>query len=135
MSGAILAGLEFVSYVIIGILLLVLGNTMVMSARERTREYAVLKTLGFTQSHLITLIMGESLMISILGGAVGIALTYPIVEGIGEALSRIFPIFIIAKSSLLLAVSFSLFAGIAASIFPMYRATKTSIVDGLRHIG
>jgi len=135
MSGAILAGLEFVSYVIIGILLLVLGNTMVMSARERTREYAVLKTLGFTQSHLITLIMGESLMISILGGAVGIALTYPIVEGIGEALSRIFPIFIIAKSTLLLAVSFSLFAGIAASIFPMYRATKTSIVDGLRHIG
>ncbi|MBS4029320.1 MAG: ABC transporter permease [Ignavibacteriales bacterium] len=135
MSGAILAALEFVSYVIVGILLLVLGNTMVMSARERIREYAVLKTIGFTSSHLTILIMGESIIISIVGGAIGIALTYPLVAGIGEALARIFPIFNIAPSTLIFAIFFSLFAGVVASAFPVYRATKMSIVDGLRHIG
>ena len=81
------------SFVIIGIIMLVLANTMIMAARERTREYAVLKTLGFSAFHLIGLILGESLVIALIGGGIGITLTYPIVAGFEASNSkRIFPI-------------------------------------------
>jgi len=71
-----------VSFIIIGIIMLVLGNTMIMSARERTREYAVLKTLGFSGGHLFGLIFGESMLISAFGAVAGLLITYPFVAGI-----------------------------------------------------
>ncbi len=53
MSSAIIRSLEVVSFIIIGIILLVLANTIVMAARERTTEYAVLKTIGFSSWHIV----------------------------------------------------------------------------------
>jgi putative ABC transport system permease protein len=78
MSSAIINSLEIVSVIIIGIILLVLANTIVMAARERTTEYAVLKTIGFSPGHIIGLIGGESLLIAAIGGVLGLALTFPI---------------------------------------------------------
>src|SRR5579859_5377736 len=75
MSGAIITSLEVISFVIIGIILLVLANTIVMAVRERTREYAVLKTLGFTGRHVFLFILGEALIIGIFGGVLGVLLT------------------------------------------------------------
>src|SRR5512146_839790 len=60
-TSAIITSMNVLSFVIIGIIMLVLANTMIMSARERTREYAVFKTLGFSAKHLVGLIMGASL--------------------------------------------------------------------------
>jgi putative ABC transport system permease protein len=135
-SGAIISSMNFISFIIIGIIMLVLGNTMIMSARERTREYAVLKTLGFEGRHLAGIIMGESLLISMLGGGLGLLLTFPIVEGIGEFIPKgMFPIFDIEPITLILAVSAALLIGIAAAIFPILRALNTKIVDGIRFIG
>ena len=95
-SGAIISAMNVMSYAIIGIIMLVLANTMVMSARERTREYAVFKTLGFTGFHLTGLILGESLLISCLGGGLGIALLYPLVAGFEKAIPKgFFPFFYI----------------------------------------
>ena len=90
MSGAIITGLQIVSYVIIGIIFLVLCNTMLMSARERTREYAVLKTLGFTSKKLAVIIFGESIAIGLIGGLLGILLTYPVVSGFAVGMARFF---------------------------------------------
>ena len=93
-SGAIITAMNFMSFVIIGIIMLVLANTMIMAARERTREYAVLKTLGFSAFHLIGLILGESMVIALIGGGIGIALTYPIVAGFEQAIPKgFFPFF------------------------------------------
>ena len=58
---AILLAIQVVSWVVIGVILVVLANTMAMSARERQGEYAVLKTMGFKARHLAGLIFGESL--------------------------------------------------------------------------
>lgn len=135
MSGAIITALRVVSYIIIGIILLVLANTMIMTARERIREYAVLKTLGFTSGHLLGLIAGESLAISAIGGILGLWLTFPISAGIAEQLSSLFPVFTVEPSTMILASSLSLIVGIISAIFPMLRAMHTSIVDGLRQIG
>jgi putative ABC transport system permease protein len=135
-SGAIITSMNFISFIIIGIIMLVLGNTMIMSARERTREYAVFKTLGFSGKHLAGIIMGESLLISILGGVIGLFLTYPIVSGISDFIPRgMFPIFEIEPVTLVLAASAALIIGFAASIFPIQRALKTKIVDGFRFVG
>ncbi len=135
LSGAIITSLEIVSYVIIGIILLVLANTMIMTARERIREYAVLKTLGFTSLHIGGLVFGESMFIAMLGGIIGIAITFPLCAGFGAALSTFFPIFNIAPSTLVLAALFSLSVGIFASLFPAIRSMNMKIVDGLRQIG
>lgn len=135
LSSAILVSLEVISYVIIGIILLVLGNTMIMSARERIREYAVLKTLGFTGSTIAMLIIGESLAISIGGGFLGLLLTFPLANGFGNAFPTIFPVFQVLPSTILLMIGFAILVGLAASIFPSWKSSRITIVDGLRQIG
>lgn len=133
---SLLNAMNFIAFIIIGIIMLILGNTMIMSARERTREYAVMKTLGFTGGHLFGLIFGESLFISGLGASVGLLVTYPFVSLI-EALmpKNFFPYFFITPSTVLLAAGSALFVGVAAAVFPVQRALRTKIVDGLRFIG
>lgn len=135
-SGAIITAMNFMSFVIIGIIMLVLANTMIMAARERTREYAVLKTLGFSAFHLIGLILGESMLIALIGGGIGVALTYPIVAGFEQAIPKgFFPFFFIEPITTILAMSAALLIGVLASIFPIQRALKTKIVEGFRFVG
>lgn len=135
-SSAIITAMNFMSFVIIGIIMLVLANTMIMAARERTREYAVLKTLGFSAFHIIGLILGESLVIALIGGGIGIALTYPIVAGFEQAMPKgFFPFFYIEPITTILALSAAIIIGILASIFPIQRALRTNIVDGFRFVG
>ena len=135
-SGAIITAMNFMSFVIIGIIMLVLANTMIMAARERTREYAVLKTLGFSAYHLVGLILGESMVIASIGGAIGIAFTYPIVAGFEDAIPKgFFPFFYIEPITTILAISAAILIGVLASLFPIQRALKTKIVDGFRFVG
>jgi len=135
-SGAILTAMNFISFIIIGIIMLVLGNTMIMSARERVREYAVFKTLGFHSWHLVGLIAGEAMAISFVGAAIGLALTFPITQGFAAALPKgWFPVFDVEPITMILAGSSALLVGVVASLFPIQRALGTSIVDGLRQIG
>jgi putative ABC transport system permease protein len=135
-ASAIITAMNFISFVIIGIIMLVVGNTMIMSARERTREYAVFKTLGFSAGHLIGLILGESLLISLLGGGLGLLLTFPFVEGFAAVVPKgFFPVFNVEPITVILAASSALVVGVAASIFPVQRTLTTRIVDGLGHVG
>lgn len=133
---SVIVAMNFLSFVIIGIIMLVLGNTMIMSARERTREYAVLKTLGFSGKQLTLIIGGESFLISIFGGVLGLLITFPMVDGFQKAMpGGFFPYFFIDPITIMLAVSSALFVGLAAAIFPIQRALNTRIVDGLRFVG
>jgi putative ABC transport system permease protein len=135
-SGAIISAMNYMSYAIIGIIMLVLANTMVMSARERTREYAVFKTLGFTGVHLTGLILGESLLISCLGGGLGIALLYPLVAGFEQAIPKgFFPFFYIEPATIMMTAGAALLIGVLAAVFPIQRALHTKIVDGFRFVG
>ncbi|PKL84123.1 MAG: ABC transporter ATP-binding protein [Ignavibacteriae bacterium HGW-Ignavibacteriae-3] len=135
-SGAIITAMNFMSFAIIGIIMLVLANTMVMSARERTREYAVFKTLGFSAIHLTGLILGESMLIACIGGGIGISLLYPIVSGFEQVMPKgFFPFFFIEPITIILAVSSALLIGILAAVFPIHKALNTKIVDGFRFVG
>ncbi len=135
MSSAIITSMQVISVVIVGIILLVLANTIVMAVRERTREYAVLKTLGFSARHLFALIFGESLLIALGGGAIGLALTFPMVAGFGKALPTFFPIINVAPLTIALALGAAIVAGLVAALFPATRVVRTPIVTGLRTVG
>ena len=135
MSSAIITSLKVISYVIIGIILLVLANTIVMAVRERTREYAVLKTLGFSSGHIVTLIGGESLLIAVIGGALGLLWIFPTAAGFAKQFPTFFPVFNVEPLTIVLAGASALAAGVVAAFFPIVRVLRQRIVDGLRQIG
>ena len=135
-TSAILTAMNVMSFLIVGIIMLVLANTMIMSARERTREHAVFKALGFSRPHLTGLIMGESLLISALGGGIGLILTFPMVAGFEKAIPKgFFPVFQIEPITLIFAVSAVLLIGIVAGLFPLQRVLSTRRIDGFRFVG
>lgn len=134
MASAIITGLEAISVLVIGIILLVLANTMAMTARERVNEYAVMKTLGFRPYHLAGFIMGESLFIAAVGAGMGLLLTIPAKQLVGIALSTFFPVFNVSMVTMVLAVTSAIVVGIVSAIFPTAKAVRTPIVEGLRII-
>ncbi|OGL41767.1 MAG: ABC transporter ATP-binding protein [Candidatus Schekmanbacteria bacterium GWA2_38_9] len=135
MVETIIKAMKVVSVIIIGIILIVLSNTMAMTARERIPEYATLKTMGFGARDLISLIGGESIMIALCGGLTGIILTFPIVELFGKAIEKFLPVFEISNNTIALSFLISLVVGISSSIFPLMRAIKLSIAQSLRKVG
>ena len=134
MSDQIVAAIRIVSYVVILIILAVMANTMAMSARERTAEYATLKTLGYGPLFLALLIVGESLFICALGGALGVAATVPTALAFKKMVS-IFPVFAVSRDTLWAQAACAGAVALAAAIVPATRAARVRIVEGLRAIG
>lgn len=135
-ASAVITAMNIMSFVIIGIILLVVGNTMVMSARERTHEFAVLKALGFSGGQLFFLLAGESMILSIAGSALGLLVTIPAVDGFQTALPKgWFPVFYITPETILIGCIAGLAVGLLASLIPLRRVLTTRIVEGLRYVG
>ena len=134
MSQAIITVIRLVSLVIIIIILAVVANTVSMTVRERFGEFAVFKTLGFGVFHIIGLIVGESVFITLLGCAFGTALTFPVARILSHILSAWFPTFRVLPETIYLNVLAATVVGLLASVVPAWRAVKMRIVDGLRSI-
>ncbi len=133
---AIITAINVMAFMIIGVILMVLMNTMVMSARERSREYAVMKTLGFTGKHVLGLVSGESMVISLLGGAAGYGLTLLFVGAFAVAVPKnFFPVFILEPVTIIQEFGFAIIVGLIAGVVPVMQAIRTKIVDGLRYAG
>jgi putative ABC transport system permease protein len=135
MADAIVIAIQLVSIVIIIIIMTVVANTMAMTARERIGEYAVFKTLGFGGLHISSLIFGESLLITMIGSALGIILTFPTAKIFHEQLSTYFPIFYVEAETIYQDIGASIAVGLVAGIFPAWRAVNIRIADALRRIG
>ncbi|MGH7834066.1 MAG: ABC transporter permease [Candidatus Binatia bacterium] len=134
--GSVITAMDVMSFVIIGIILLVLANTMIMSARERTHEYAVLKAIGFSGRYIFALIAGESLLLSVLGSAVGLLVTFPAIEGFQSTLPKgWFPVFYIEPKTVVVGSLAGLLVGLVACLIPARHAVSTKIVEGLRYVG
>jgi putative ABC transport system permease protein len=118
-------------------IMLVSANTMAMSVRSRTREVALLKTLGFTRGRVLSIFISESLALAVVGGVVGIVVAVPLIAalthqfiGLGIPFDmRVNPP--TAAVSLFVAISL----GVISGYLPAYRASRMNIVEGLRHIG
>jgi len=134
MTQAIVVSIKVISIVVIIIIMIVLANTMAMTARERAAEYAILKTLGFGGWTVFLLICGESLLIALAGGILGIGITFPVVRLVSGQLEMFFPIFKVTSATLWMALGASALVGFVAALFPVYRAVNIRIADGLRGI-
>jgi putative ABC transport system permease protein len=134
MAEAIIISIKVISIVVILIIMIVLANTMAMTARERAAEYAVLKTMGFGGWTIFFLISGESLLIALSGGLLGMGLTFPAVRAVARNLDMFFPVFTIHPATFWMALVASLLVGLAAALFPAYRAVNIRIAEGLRGV-
>ena len=135
MSEAIVVAIRVVSFVVIVIIAAVMANTMAMSARERLGEYATLKALGFGPGFLATMILGESLLLSLFGAALGIAILFPFAAFLGTVMGTMFPVFEVTRLTVIQQILAALAVGLVAAIAPTLRATRVNIVEGLRSIG
>lgn len=139
MAGTLIFALQIMAVILNGITLLVLANALIMSVRERTREYAIMKTLGFRARHLAFLIVGESSVIAGLGAGLGALLTIPACRLYGAVLSNkfgsFFPVFALRPGTVALIVAITLLVGLTAAILPAIRAMRIEITQGFRHIG
>jgi len=115
--------------------LLVSANTIAMSIRERTREVAVLKTLGFTNRGVLGLFVSEAVAVSAVGGLIGACLGRAMVYGFMHAPQMTFFPLNMTPAIWLLALLVSGLVGLVSSALPSYHASQVNIVEGLRHIG
>ena len=112
-------------------ILLITANTMAQSIRERTSELAVLKTLGFTDRRVLTLVVIESLVLAGGGGLIGLWIGYLLI-GRGDPTGGFLATFFIPPHDLLLGCALAVALGFASAILPGLQATRLRIVDGLR---
>jgi putative ABC transport system permease protein len=113
----------------------VMANTMAMTARERYGEYATFKALGFSNGFVAMLIFAESLGIALLGGLLGVALTFPLAGLFASTVGSILPAFKVSRDTVAMQLLAALIIGVVAAAVPAWRAARVRIVDGLRTIG
>jgi putative ABC transport system permease protein len=135
MSGAILAAVRIVSYVVLFIMLLVVSNTIAMSVREKTVELSTLRALGFRTRYLVALVLGESTTIGAAAAVLGLLASPAVLHVFSRVVAKSFGAFppaVIRADTALLAVAMSLFVGIAAGVVPARMAARLEVAEGLR---
>ena len=115
-------------------LLLVTGNTMAISVRERTGELAVLKAIGFSDRKVLGFVLGESLVIAVVGGLLGLALALVAVPLLSRELSGIVPVLILSPTILLTGFVAALFVGFISGFLPGFGAMRMRVVNALRRV-
>jgi putative ABC transport system permease protein len=114
--------------------LFVAGNTMAMSVRERTTEIAVMRTLGFPAGTIFLLIAGEGLVMSIIGGIIGVTLARVIVNPDFFNAGAFIPVFGVNNTNVAVALALSAGIGVLAGLIPATMASRLKIVDALRRV-
>ncbi|MGN6367140.1 MAG: ABC transporter permease [Phycisphaerae bacterium] len=114
-------------------ILLVSANTVAMAVRERTRELAVLRTLGYDPAEVLQLVVGESIFISLLGGALGIGIGYLLCSAITDAGG--FPFQGLKWQAAVTVLAVAALLGLLASLLPALITSRKNIVDSLRFTG
>jgi putative ABC transport system permease protein len=134
MTEAIVVAIRAVSYVVILIIMAVMANTMSMTARERTSEYATLKALGFSPAFVAGLIAAESMLLAVIGGLIGIAVTYPLASLFHSATGTLFKSFVVSLETNAMQMVAALVTGVFAALWPAIKSYRIRIVEGLRAI-
>ncbi len=123
-----------VSAVLFG-MLLVIGNTMAQSVRERTNELAVLKTLGYGNGLVLFLVIAESCLLALCGAGLGLLLSWGVLTPlVGKMLKQFLPVFFIPAWGILLGIGIALLLGILTGLLPGIQAMRLRIVDALRKV-
>ena len=140
MMGNVKLLINGISLIILFAVTLIVANTIAMSARERVTEMAVMRTLGFGQGHILGFILSEAVLMSLLGGFVGVLLAkflfIPMLVALGNktSISAWLVNFRVSPETLVMAFVVSVGVGILAGFVPAIRSSRLKIVDGLRQV-
>jgi putative ABC transport system permease protein len=114
-------------------LLLVTGNTMAIAVRERTGELAVLKAVGYSDRFVLLFVLFESLLIAVIGGALGLGLAKLFTLG-GDPTRGLLPFFFLPGKAILAGLGVTLAVGAASGVIPAIGAMRLRVVDALRRV-
>ena len=112
-------------------ILLVAGNTMAQSVRERVNELGVMKAVGFTDTHVLLLVLAESVLIAIVGGAIGMGLGWLAVSA-GDPTGGALPIFFFPPRDIIIGTILVLLLGFFTGLIPAVQAMRLNTVEALR---
>ncbi len=137
MLGNVKAFILSIAMAVVFATLLVSANTIAMSIRERTREMAVLRTLGFTRGRLLRLIMSEAVALTLAGGLLGAFSASGLINLMAHSpqAGLFFAGIRVTAPTLASALAVAGFVGLVSAFLPAYNASRRNIVEGLRHIG
>ena len=114
-------------------LLLVTGNTMAISVRERTNELGVLKAIGFSDRAVLGFILGESMVIAV-AGCIGLLLALGAIPALSRATAGLLPPLFVTAKTLIYGLIAALVVGFASGILPAYGAMRMRVVNALRRV-
>jgi len=114
-------------------ILLVTGNTMSQAVRERTGELGVLKAIGFTNAQVLLLVLGESFLLSMLGGVIGLGLALLFTAG-GDPTGGRLPLFFFPARDVVIGFLISIGLGLVTGVFPAWQAMRLRVADSLRRM-
>ena len=112
-------------------ILMIVGNTMMMSVRERTREIGVLKTLGFTGGRILSLVLGESMLLAMIGGILGLGLAAFFILFVRDSVSNVVPKLTISLPLILTGIALMLGLGVVTGLVPALNAMRLKIAAAL----
>ncbi|MFB3812911.1 MAG: ABC transporter permease [Terriglobales bacterium] len=137
MLGNVKAFILGISSAVVFTILLVSANTMAMSIRERIREVATLKLLGFTRRAILTFFVAEAVALALAGGLLGILAAHGLVYMVAHsgAGAMMLANASVSAPTMALALLIAAVVGFVSAIVPSYRASNLNIADGLRHLG
>jgi putative ABC transport system permease protein len=140
MFSAILTALDLVSLAILGIMALLVGNTIAMGVRDRTNQYAVMRAMGFMPKHLTITVLSEGLVLGALGGAIGLGIAILFINQVAgrfieENMGQYFPYFRVTPAVAAIAFGLALALGAIAALLPARTAARLNIVEALRKVG
>ncbi len=115
-------------------LLLITGNTMAISIRERTGELAVLKAIGYSGRFVLFFVLAESLVIALFGGLIGLGLAILAIPVVGANLNGLMPPLLLSATALGMGVVLAVFVGVASGLLPGIGAMRLRVVDALRRV-
>jgi putative ABC transport system permease protein len=115
-------------------LLLVTGNTMAISVRERISELAVLKAIGFSDRSILFFVLAESLTIALVGGLMGLGLAAMAIPVLGAALNGLLPTLILSPGILSVGLGTALLVGVISGLLPGIGAMRMRVVNALRRV-
>jgi putative ABC transport system permease protein len=114
-------------------MLLVSGNTMAQSVRERTGELGVQKAIGFTNTQIVSLVLAESCLLTVLGATLGLGLAW-LFASRGDPTGGLLPLFYLPTPDIVVGFVISLVLGLATGIFPAVSAMRLRVAEALRRM-
>ncbi|HKM81367.1 MAG TPA: FtsX-like permease family protein [Candidatus Acidoferrum sp.] len=115
-------------------LLLVTGNTMAISVRERTPELAVFKAIGYSDRAVLFFVLAESLIIALIGGTIGLLLSMVAVPALAKGLNGLLPPLVLSPSTLVLGLLLAMLVGLISGMLPGLTAMHMRVVNALRRV-